>query len=299
MAIKRVAAKRRKEMLYSLNSSDGKFYPWAEGDLATVDRFLSNFHKPLQRRMLHISPETIIPSSGVIRVQSTQEIYIISEPRDDAQNNESYDRLCVLHHISGESGGAVQFYNYEIDDTKPTSSVAELVRTSIGLVYLAVEYFSSKKTENSDEYYEGKFVMYAPIGTPIKKNGVFTLNGIPYKVLQTYTDSSYACALLLQQDDDMQSLKYYDIGSGSGYDVTTGALTLNEDEYLFSGTEDFDTLSDSGARKSIVYIKSTNLPFTPKSGRYIANVNGDKSKILKASKDINAGGQIKLECEGV
>ena len=298
MSIRGVAQKRRKELLYAYNNADGKFYPWAYGDLATVDRFLSNFHKPLQRRMLHIDPTETMPVSGVIRVESTQEVYLISEPRDDASDNKTYDRLCVLHHVSGESGGLVEVFSYLPNDARPSTTIAEYEKTSIGFIYLSIEYFSSKKSENSDEYYEGKFVIFTPTNTPIKKDGVFTFNGTTYKLLQTYVDSSFTCALCLQQDDDMQSLKYYELASGSGYDVTTGNLILNETEYTFSGTVDFDAVGQSGIKTSTVYVKALNLPFTLNAGRYIANSSGVRSKILSVSQDINAGGQYKLQCEG-
>ena len=297
MSIKRVAEKRRSELLLSL-SPDGTFKPWTYGDLATVDRFLSNFHKPLQRRMLHIDPKTEIPETGVVLVKSTNEIYLISEPRDDASDNESYDRLCVLHHVSGTSGGAVEVFNYERNDSKPTTSIAEYDKVSIGTVYLAIEYFSSKKAENSDEYYEGKFVIYSPTGTPLKKDSVFSFGGNNYKILQEYVDSSYSCALAIQQADDMQTIKYISIDSGSGYDVSTGELTLNEVEYLFSGTIDFDSTDAYGLKKSTVYVKATELPFNLLVGRYVEDSAGFRSKILEVSRDTNAGGQFKLRCEG-
>lgn len=297
MSIKRVAQKRRKELIYALDNADGNFYPWAYGDLATVDRFLSNFNRPLQRRALHIDPTQDLPDSGVIRVESTQEIYLISEPRDDASDNKSYDRMCVLHHVSGHSSGYVEVFNYEEDINKPATTRAEYVKTSIGKVYLSLEYYSSKKSENSDEYYEGKFLVFSPMNTPLKKDGVFTLNGKQYKILQTYVDSSYSCALSLEQADDMESLTYYEIGTGSSYDVTTGSLTFNETQYKFSGSVDYDEVKEGGVVSLTVYVKAKNLPFSLCVGNYIADANGVRSKIVSISRDNNAGGQYKLRCE--
>lgn len=299
MSIKRAADKRRKEELYALDSASGEFVPWALGDLATIDRFLSNFHKPLQRRMLHISPETEIPPSGVIRVESTNEIYLISEPRDDASDNQTYDRLCVLHHVSGKSGGLVEVFSYIKNESYPRTSIANYDKKSIGHIYLSIEYGSSKKAENSDEYYEAKFVVFAPTGTPLDKDGVFSINGDEYIILQTYIDSSFKAAVVLQQPDDMQTLTYYKLSAGSGYDVDTGELSLNEEAYLFSGTVDFHSVDEYATKKLTVYVKALDLPFKLSVGRFLADKDGRRSKITEISKDINAGGQYKLKCEGV
>lgn len=290
------AQDRRREVLLQL-LPDGTFGKWTSGDLATVDRFLSNFHKPLQRRMLHIDPTVDIPATGVIKVKSTGQIYLISEPRDDAQDNKAYDRLCVLHIVSGAAGGLVDYYNYEVNDTNPPATQARLDKVLVGKVYLSVEFMSSREAEQSDEAYEAKFVVYSPNGTPLKENGVFTLNGEDYKIIQTYTDSSFSAAQVLKQSDDMQVLKYFGLGAGSGYNATTGAMTLNEVEYEFSGSVDVNNFVGM-AKAYTVYSKAPALPFTFEPGRRIELPDGKQARIISTTKDTNARGHIKVVCEG-
>lgn len=291
------AEARRKETLLKWDSSSEKFVSWTKGDVANVDQFLSNFHKPLQRRMVHISPKVDLPESGVIKVKSTGQVYLISEPRDDAKNDEAFDRLCVLHLVSGAAGGLVEFFNYEEDTTNPPAQQAKLSKVSLGNVWLSVEYMSARQAEMSDESYTGKFVVMAPLGTKINPDGVFTFKGNNYKIVQTFTDSSFSAGLALQQDDDMQDFTYHSIGSGSGYDVETGAMTINENNFVFSGAIDVESLSRREKNFNL-FCKSKTLPFEFQTGRYITIPNGDRVRINATSKDTNAKGQIKLYCEG-
>lgn len=292
------AEKRRTETLLALDTATGLFVSWTQGDLATVDRFLSNFHKPLQRRMLHFSPKVALPESGVIKVKSTGEVYLISEPRDDAQNNESYDRMCVLHHVSGVSSGVVEYYNYHNEQARTDLTRGQMVKTLEGSFYVAIEYLSSKSSEYGDEAYQGKFIAYFPTNTPIKALGVFELHGVTYKVVQPYVDSSFACALLISQTDDIETFTYVGLEDNAHYDVVLGKLNLPEKLYLFSGTVDFQSMSSGGAREFSIYSKGEPLPFSADIDRFIIMPNGKRVAIKNTYIDLNAGGQTKFVCEG-
>jgi len=296
MDLGKVTAEFRTEKLLQLEA-DGSFSEWTRGNLAPVDDFLSNFHKPLQRRMLFTNPDDDFPATGVIKLESTGEIYLVGESRDDAKNDTSYNRLTVLQLTSNASSGIVEYFNYHNALADPLT--ADLGKRSEGSFYIAIEYLSTKTMESGDEAYQGKFVIFGPNNLPFKRNGIFLFDGKNYKVVQPYLDSGFSCAVALQQDDDMEAIVYKKITKvSSGYNVDTGVVTLTTVDYSLPGTVDKTVQDEQGSKNFTVYLKIDPLPITITVGNSLTLADGSTAKILKVGKDKNTQGQTMLTCEG-
>lgn len=296
MELQKVPSEFRTEKILQLEA-DGSFSEWTRGKLASVDDFLSNFHKQLQRRMLFTDPADELPVFGVIKLESTGEVYLLGESREDAKNDETYDRLTVLHLASNASSGIVEYFNYHNELTDPLT--ADLGKRSEGEFYVAVEYLSTKTMESGDEAYQGKFVIFGPSTAPFKRDGVFNFSGKNYKVVQPFLDSGFSCAVVLQQEDDMEAVVYHKITSGtSGYDVTSGLVTLTTIDYTLPGTVDKTLQSEQGGKVFTVYLKIDPLPVDVTAGNSLTLADGSKVKIITIGKDKNTQGQTMLTCEG-
>jgi len=294
-----VTDETKTELIEQLNI-DGSFSDWGRGRLANVDRFLSNFHKPLQRRMLFTRPKDKLPPTGVIRLKATQEIFLVGASRQDSSNDAVFDRLSVLHVVSNDSSGIAEYFNYHHDLATPlVTSPVDIGKRSEGTFYLSVEYASTKGAESGDEAYQGKFLVYSQLTTPFKRDGIFTVNGSSYKVVQPFHDSGFSCAIVLQQKDDMVPIVYLAIDeTTSGYNVTSGVQTLNHTKITIAGTVDH-TRTDAHNRSTYsVYLKNDQLPVEITSGNSLLLPSNRTVKILAVTEDVNTQGQLHLTCEG-
>lgn len=299
MDLSTVVKDTQTELLLQL-TSDGSFTEWTRGRLAPVDRFLSNFHKPLQRRMLHTDPKDPLPALGVIKLKATGEIYLVGDSREDSSNDETFDRLNVLHLVSNNSSGICEYFNYHNDLADPAAtSPINIGLTSEGEFYVAVEYISTKTMESGDEAYQGKFFIYGQSTLPFKRDGYFSIHGVNYKVVQALIDSGFSCAIALQQDDDMVPITYKQINEAtSGYNVASGVMDLNYTEYTFAGTIDRTTERPDGTLEFQIFIKHDPLPITISAGNLLSLPDGQTAKIITIHKDKNTQGQLQLTCEG-
>ena len=296
MDIKRSAEKSRTELFEALND-DGSFTDWVRARLAPVDRFLSNFHKPLQRRMLFTDPAVEFPASGVVRVKATGDVFLVGESRKDSKNDKAFDNLTVLHLVSSDSSGVAEYFNYRSD--LANSLAGNIAKTSEGDFYVSVEYVSTKTAESGDEAYQGKFFVYGPNNLPFHRDGVFTVHDKNYKVVQSFMDSGFSCAIVLQQEDDMVGVIYHAIDSAtSGYDVSTGVATVNTIEHTLAASVDHVRQDDAGFKFYNVFLKTNPLPVKVSVGGKLTLPTGEHLKILSVITDNNTQGQVSLACEG-
>ena len=275
---------------------------WVEGfkgNLAPVDRFLSNFHRPLQRRMLHTDSSDALPTSRVIRNKATGEVYMLGQTRLDDENSEVYAKITVAQLISEGSSGLVEVKRLVVDGGRPASTIGELIDSSLGFFYVSVEYKTSVENFSADEVFDDRFLLFSPLPLALESYDTFTLNGENYKVNSKYTDSGYSCAILTRDPEERITGTYRRITSA--YSTTTGAVTPTYDDYLATCT--VSTTEDSVKRGQrhgndsdvTIHIKTSTFPITPKVGnRFLAD--GELFKIVGVMQDKEALSQWELDC---
>ena len=71
-----------------------------KGQLKEADDFVTIYNRVTRKRMLHTAPQEVIGSS-VIRVSTTQEIYMVGTPQSDILHEAAYRQINGLHKPSG------------------------------------------------------------------------------------------------------------------------------------------------------------------------------------------------------
>lgn len=244
---------------------DGTFSQTADfyARLSVVDRFLSNFHKPLQRRMLFTDPSTTLPANGVIQHCITKDIYIVGQQRVDSDGQSAYERLNVVHLVSNESSTFAEVFKWE----KPVGAAPEsmlLVSRSIGKFYISLEYQSSSTERYSDKEQSSRMLFYGPAVLLDEANELceFTYNNKQWSLKQVFFDSGFASGTLIDTGQNIEDFKLikpvntYDPTSGT-WDFMTGATEL---PFSASWGEDDGDISLSGrygaSNKRILYVKA-------------------------------------------
>ena len=267
------------------------------GKFAPIDRFLSNFHRPLQRRMLYSRPEETLPTSRVIRNFVTQEIYILGQSREDEELGEAYAKLTVAHLVSNLSSGLTTIYRKVVDGARPASTIGELVDSTVGAAYITFEYKTSIEAFGADEVFEDRFLLFASADVTLEPEDVLVLGADTYIVNTTYMDSDYTSAVCTRELDDRTTGIYKQ--SAYAYDPVTGVVTPTYTDYLVTCT--VTGRSTDGKAKGVgaeaeIYLKSQSFPVAPAVGdRFSASGNLYEIREVKQAQEANY--QWFLKCD--
>lgn len=233
------------------------------GRLSVVDRFLSNFHKPLQRRMLYTDPSVVFPASLVIRHHVTKEIYIIGQSRTDSDGHKEYERLNVVHLVSNDSSTFADVIKWAKPDGANADSML-LESKSIGKFYLSVEYQSSSTERYSDKEQSSRMVLYAPAPLLSEVNELceFAYNGKMWSIKQVFSDSGFASGTVIDSGQNIETFNL--IKPVSTYDPATSSWDFMAGAKIFPfsaswGEDDGDVdLSNRYgiANSKIIYVKA-------------------------------------------
>lgn len=250
---------------FCVMQDDGTFSGTASfyGRLSVVDRFLSNFHKPLQRRMLFTDPNDVLPANGVVQHCITKEIYIIGQQRTDADGVKEYERLNVVHLVSNESSTYADVVKWSKPDGADPASML-LASKSIGKFYISLEYQSSSTERYSDKEQSSRMLFYAPSELLDQANELceFEYNNKKWSIKQVFFDSGFASGTLIDSGQNIEDFKLikpintYD-PTTSSWDFMTGAKEL---PFSASWGEDDGDINMSGrygaSNSRILYVKA-------------------------------------------
>lgn len=263
------------------------------GRLSITDRFLSTYHKPLQRRMLYTKVNDTLPLSGVFRVKSTGEIYLLGQSRFDVKEGGAYDRLSVAHLVSNESGGLVPIYNYLVDGAKPVDDRAELVKTKLADLHIAIEYLSTSEHKSTYDDYYGKYLVFSSHSSGMVKGCTFTFSNKQYQVIESHIDSDFTVSICVSKPDIVQSMIYKSV-TASTYNPLTSLMVINHRDYKFTG-ELAITSDTADADTFHIYPNADVYPFMFRQGDYISTPDFDLK--IVAITDVRESNQRKLVCE--
>jgi len=272
---------------------------WGLGRFSTVDRFLSNFHRPLQRRMLFSDPDIPLPASWIIRNAVSGEIYLLGQSRSDVDDDETYTRLTVAHYASSDAADEITIRRKVVDDARPDATIGELIDVEIGTVFGTFEHKQTSEQYNSDDYFTSKYIVFMPHGTDCQSNDVLTDHlGNEYIVESAYNDSDFTSMTVEKKPDERVTGTYMVPNVGFSYDVATGQVIKAYDQYLFT-CEMSSFKSDRGIVGNTydveIYVKSPSIPFTPEVGFKVL-VGGKYYMIDRIEKSYDAGYQTRLLC---
>ncbi len=217
----------------TFDSYDEALDSWTLGSfqakLAPVDRFLSNFDRPTQRRMLGIAPGTTIPADNTVRVQSTQDTYILGKLRSDDKNDTEYDQVGIAHQVSSQ---------FSVNRKAPIGAVDNpgiLVNSVIGTHYGGLEFRSDSVAPEQHEGYEGEFFIILPPHADVQEWDFLSQGSDTYRVKSSYIDSGFIFARVVQRADYRKDFSYHHKSSTADYTPSTGVVIDGFVDYAVSG----------------------------------------------------------------
>ena len=205
MFLNRIATWKAHEPLEAWDEATETFLPdQMLGRIDLTDRFLSNFNKPLRRRMLYSDPAEAKPASQVIRHPGTGDVYILGQTRGDAVEGSHYLNLTVCHLVTdtphGSSGLATL---YRKAPAGPPDNPGWLVEQQVGRAFTDLEFRTSA---NEPEMYEEKianFFAFLPAHVKLQEWDFLELHGERYRVVDTFADSGLS-GLRVDREPDVR-----------------------------------------------------------------------------------------------
>lgn len=298
MKLKTAAKAHLKTPIEALQQ-DGTWVSWGFGRFSTVDRFLSNFHRPLQRRMLFTDPDLPLPETWVIRNGITGEVYLLGQSRSDTDEDQAYTRLTVAHYASSDAAAEITIHRKVVDSNRPPETIGELVDSEVGTVFGTFEHKQTSEQYNSNDYFLTKYVVFMPHGTDVEMGDVLVDNhGIEYVVENAYNDSDFKSMTVEKKPDQRVTGTYLVPSLTFGYDVATGVVNRTYDQYLFTcefGSYKSDRGLSGNTYDAEIFVKTPSLPITPEVG-YKVLVEGVYFMIDRIEKNYDAGYQVRLLC---
>lgn len=204
-------------------AEDGTFskVPDIHARVSIVDRFLSNFHKPLQRRMLFTKPEDLLPSTCVMKHAITGQVYLVGQERYDSDGTSEYERLSVIHVISSDSSGYLDVTRYGKLKDDPEDDML-LKPINVGKFHISFEYQSSRTEKYSDYEQSTRMLFYA--STRFLKVAdeltEFSYNGKLWSVKQVFYDSGFASGVVIDTGQKVET--FHIVKPVDTYDPTLG-----------------------------------------------------------------------------
>lgn len=275
-----------KESFSTFDSSAGTWTSAAfTGRIAPVDRFLSNFSRPLHRRLLICNVSEVLPTSGTIRHDITGDIYIIGQGRYDAYTSSPYQAIYMLHLVSGLAGGLATVTRRVPQG--PANDPGWLVTTTVGTYYVDIELRGATAEEGTVHQMAGQFFLMAAPEVDLQEWDYFALAGNNYRVEEPYSDSGLRFARVIDTEDDRVDL-VYNKTTGFSYTPGGGPVT-NTQAYNVTGsvhgykqvTTDPSRVEDDSFR---IIVPTVNIGFDPKP-RETMTVKGEAHTILEVSID--------------
>lgn len=271
--------------------ADGTFSadPDIYARLSLTDRFLSNFHKPLQRRMFHTKASDPLPEDTYVFKQGiTGNVYILGQEREDSDEDQSYERMSVAHLASNFSSARVEVFRYVLNQGDTA-----LTRESVGEHFISIEFNSGRTKANTDEDVTDKMLFYAPATLYPHLNDIceFTLNGKVYSILTHHYDSGFTSGQVIDVPRNIQT--YYIVDPDVGYDPTTGKA----DYFTGTHTPFSATLADLGgafdfaykyasSNQRVIYSKMTHGII--KVGDLILAPSGELFRVIQADDNVRS-----------
>lgn len=221
--LKKAADANKLEPFLFLNG-DGEFTSDVKltGRLSVVDRFLSNFHRPLQRRMLFTRPEDELPENFILKHKVSGQVYILGQERVDTDATEAYERLSLLHVVSSLSSGYVDLIKWKrAEDALPDDML--LHPTVVGKFFISLEYQSGRSESYTDQEQSSRMFFHAPANMLSVADEMceFSLYGKSWSLRQVFYDSGFCSGILIDSGQNIET--FYVVNPANQYDPVSGS----------------------------------------------------------------------------
>lgn len=252
------------------------------GRVSLVDRFLSNFNRPLRRRMLHHAPDVDFPASRTLRVTATGDVYLVGQPREDSDAGQEYHALSVCHLVTdngpGSSAGLATVRRNA--PAGPANDPGWLVESVIGYHYVDIEFRTSLNEQDLEQERRESFVMWLQQNADLKPHDFIDLHSRSFRVTDVYPDSGFMMARIDEEEDYLVDL-VIKVNDSTTYDPNLRKYVATPQSYnvtgLLTSVNDFGAwVTDSEDYISLA-INEDHIGFRPKSGMVISYDGVDRT----------------------
>jgi hypothetical protein len=177
--------------------------------------------------MLYCAPGQM-PTSSIVRVPSTGEIFLVGTPHQDSIQNTAYRAVLSVH----SSAGSATVVRKIPAVTLGIKGWA--VDTLIRNTFADVELRSVNESQQATLLNYGNYFLFMPHDEPLQRHDVVTLNAISYYVLEVYKDSGFTSARVTAHPDERVNFTYTSVGAQT-YNTSTQTVTSSNTTYNVTG----------------------------------------------------------------
>ena len=304
MFLAKIAQKNMKEVFSAYDKATKTFVEKSfEGRIGLTDSVLSIYNRPTRKRQLYVSPSENLPDSLVFKHPSSGDVYILGQDRQDARHDvaggETYVKMLMCHLVTtkfdGSSGLAKQMRKVV---KGPADNPGWLVDEEIDEDFLDIEFRTSSSEAGSYDVKVENFYAWTPITVDAQQQDFFQLNGISYRVIDTFTDIGMRGLRLDREADNRGDFVITVLEKA--YDRDNHKTTTVEKNYNVTGiipdNTDVSKWGDARAASSIdVVIEKAHIGIVPKPNMTV--MYQGLSRIVKTVTTQAGERQYRLVCE--
>lgn len=195
---------------YNFTDSTWDSLPIFKAQLKSADKFLSIYHRPTRKRMLYCAPD-VAPTSTIIRVKVTGEIFIVGAVQSDSHANVNYRVVYSLNKALGY-GRLIRKVT-----SGPSNNPGWAVDTEILRTFVDAELRSLDEREDNKLYHYGHYILNFPAGTLVEEFDTFIVDqnfsslptqNLSFYIFESYHDSGMVNARAVLRGDERVNVVY-------------------------------------------------------------------------------------------
>lgn len=203
MHLKRIALKHANEPMEAWDPVTESWVPnFFVARIDLTDRFLSNFNRPTRMRMMLHDDQAVFPDSRVIRHPGTHDVYMLGTTRKDARKGVPYVGLTLCRLATEIPGGSAGYATITRKVPQgPSSDPGWLVETVFAKTFVDTEFLSSADEVGATDLRIERFNAFMPLSAQAQQWDFLTLQGVRYRVVDTFADSGLFATRLDREED--------------------------------------------------------------------------------------------------
>jgi hypothetical protein len=279
----------------------GAFSPGAfVGRMEVVDRFLSNFNKPLRRRMLFSAPDVVFPESKTFRHPGTGDVYLLGQSRSDAIAGQPHLQLTVCHLVTNVTNGSAGLATlYRKTPVGPESDPGWLVEQEVTKGFIDLEFRTSSNEADTYELKIGNYYAFMPSYVQAEEWDFVELNGTRYRVVDAFSDSGMTGLRVDKEEDARGDFLLHHAGVRT-YNRTTHAYEVISTPYQVTGVilkdHEFANWASDSEPYIDVSIEKAHIGVAPLPNTMSLEIAG-RRRIIRQVTTAILDRQYRLRCE--
>ena len=247
------------------------------GRMERIDRFKTIYNRPTRRETLTFKNGVTMPASGVIKRDSTGEIFLVSSTIQSEYwgGTENYENLATLHRVTPEAGGAAAYHA-----VTTAGSGADLGPVSLAAAvpcYVDLELRTMQRDREEVETVTAEMLAFFSKNVEPEAGDYFLFDGKYYRVSEYFIDSGMHSARFIKEDPAYTTLTFQQSTGTTSYNPTTGTVTSGTTSRQISAIISKQTtgrgrdLGQNSFNKMLdLYIYKRHVGFTPSIGEKFA-----------------------------